>query len=169
MNTTPTNTSNSLAYYQHLAESPSTIRPIPRNLQMKKRWIIAKSRDNHKPQKARNLIVETNYHAILNRVKKLYRNATLPVFERNYLKDATESGLSMHAYLTNSFFFYLQCDCAFNYKVEYGFHNCPYEAQIRAWFDEYIFGASGTEVTPHPNFHTFYCNVIKAQDKKHIT
>lgn len=168
MNTT-VNTSKEHELYMHLINTKSTLVPIPRHLRMKKRWAIAVNRDNNLSQKNRNLSVEVSYKSILTKAKKLLAQSRHPVFERDYRKDNTESALAMHAYLNNCFYFSLECDFVYNYQLEFAFNNCPFEAEIRELLRDLPFGVTAKEVTLKPDFSMFYLNVLKVQNKEHIT
>jgi hypothetical protein len=155
--------------YLQVINTKSTIVAIPMQLRMRKRCSIAAIRDNNVSQKERNLKVEMAYMSTLKKVKSLFAQCAHPIFERNYRKDNSESALAMHAYLTNSFYFYLECDFLYNYQVEYALNNCPYVSEIRVMLNDFPFGINAKEVTLKPDFTMFYLNVLKVQDKKHIT
>jgi len=155
--------------YEQLINTKSTIQPIPRNLRMQKRWSIAVNRTNFPIQRVRNLNREGCYRSILLEVKKLFANTKHPMFERDFKNDNTESALAMHAYLTNSFYFNLECSFMYNYQIQYAFNDCPYEAEIRALIARTSEDSRPTEVKLKPDFATFYLNVLKVQDAKYIT
>jgi len=131
--------------------------------------MVAKFRDNNISQKERNLKVEVSYTSTLKKAKALFAQCVHPIFERDYRKDNSESALAMHAYLTNSFYFYLECDYHCSYQVEFAFHNCPYKKEIRSLLHGFPCGIHAKEVQLEPDFAMFYLNVLKAQDKKYIT
>lgn len=155
--------------YLQLINTKSSIIPIPMQLRMRKRCSFAASRDNNISQKERNLKVEVAYMSVLTKVKTLFAQCAHPVFERNYRRDNSESAMAMHAYLTNSFYFYLECDFNYDHQVEFALYNSPYEKQIRALLNEFPYGIHAKEVPLKPDFTMFYLNVLKAQDKRYIT
>lgn len=156
-------------YYERLALSPPTITPLPSGQRAVKRWLIAKRRDNHEMEKLRNLVIERSYHTVLKVAKQIIGKPSLPVFERDYTRDNSESATAMHAYLDSNFYFTLDCDWLYQYRVEYAFNECKHKRQLLNLIDSYPFDANATEKVLKPDFHSFYCNVLKAQDCKHIT
>ena len=155
--------------YLQLINTKSSIVPIPMQLRMRKRCSFAASRDNHVSEKERNRKLEVAYMSILTKVKTLFALCVHPIFERDYRRYNSESAMAMHAYLTNSFYFYLECDFLYNTQCEFALHNCPFEKQIRALLSEFPYGIHAKEVPLKPDFTMFYLNVLKAQDKRYIT
>jgi hypothetical protein len=156
-------------FYLQLINTPPSIKQIPPNNRQTKRWHYAQRRDNMLGQKRDNIIVEGQFRSILAEVKKLSANEHTPVFERDYRKDNTESALAMHAYLSSSFYFFLECDILCEYRIAYAFHNCPYELAIRKLLEHYLLASRAKEQMLKPDFNTFYLNVLRVQDKQYIT
>jgi len=168
MNETDVHTSKDRLYYEGLVNSKSTIVPIPKSEQMRKRWKVAQSRSLHTPQKALNALVEQRYHQVLTKVKQLI-SGTTPIFERDYRHDSRENALAMHAFIGEHIYLYLECDYSYKYQVEYTFHNCPFEHHIRAMLFTYPLDTRSKVTTLKPDFTTFYENVLRVQDRKYIT
>ncbi len=141
----------------------------PWPLRSKKLWKVAQRRTNQVEQQRTNVTVEVKFGQILSKAKQLSANNTQPIFERDYRNDSTDSATFMHAYITSNFYFLLECDHFYNYRIEYGFYNCPFESVIRLIMVGYPFDERAQEVTPRPDFSTHYRNVLAYQDKKYIT
>ena len=145
------------------ASAPSSTRNS-----MSKTWITAKRRSNHAAQQATNNTVEVFYKSILTNAKKMMSQSA-SVFERDYRYDKTENAFAMHAFMSSTFYFCLECDVHYNYNVEYAFCRCPYEAELRAMLTDYPFKLRSTEVTLTPDFNTFYQRVLSFQDNQFIS
>ena len=141
----------------------------PSHLRINKLWKIAQRRANHIEQQRMNLTVEGNYRQILAKAKQLSGDNTLPIFERDYRHDNTDNASFMHAFMTNSFYFLLECDHLYNYRIQYVFHKCPFEPVIRGMMVGYSFDERADEVSLKPSFSEHYRNVLAYQDKKYIT
>lgn len=148
--------------------SVSSITPLNKQDRMVKRWKLAKKRTWDKKQQLNNITLETNYYAALKKIKQVLSNQQQTVFERDYKEDNLENALAMHAFLSPSFYFYLECDFAYYYQVEYAFNNCKQEAQIMAILKTYQLDQMGKQVRLQPDFSTFYRNVIAIQDKQYL-
>jgi hypothetical protein len=133
-----------------------------------KRWITAKGMYKDSLMQKLNECIESRYHRILNEVKKLLADEATIVFERDYRSDNTESSFALHAFLSNSFYFYIECNYVFQYQVEYAFNNCKYEAEIRKLLDNYTFTDRATEINLSPTYDDFYRNVLAYQSKSFI-
>jgi len=169
MNETHSPTSKDYQLYCDLANSKSTILPIPKHLRMKKRWGYAQTRSLHEPQKALNRTVEGKYHNLLTKVKQLLAGQPFPIFERDYRYDDSEDALALHAFISYSFYWYLECSYCYDYRISYAFNNCLFEAEVRALLRFHPFDLRATEVQLKPDFINFYKNVLKVQDRKYIT
>lgn len=142
--------------------------PIPKSEQRTKRWIIAQSRKNFKDQRMQNSATEAAYLRILNNVKAHHLPSNKVYFERDYRRDTSENCFAMHSFITSSFYWYLECDFLYNYKVEYSFHNCSFEAEIVAALKPYPLDRSASEVNLMPDFKTFVLNVFRCQDEVYL-
>ena len=138
---------------------------------LKKRWKTALIKQKGM-NKDINKLVEAYYKDVLAFVKPLI--STLPdtysrtVFERDYREDSSENSFAMHSFITPSFFWYLECDYAYRYRVEYDFHNCPFEEQIRNKLSGMYTLLERTEQRHlQPNCEEFLKRVFKVQDEKY--
>lgn len=122
-------------------------------------------------QKSLNDGIEYVYHDLLSRFKKLY--TTLPdsvdrtVVEVNHKKDPVDPD-GMHTFITSHFHYHLRCSYADKYEVHYQFHNCPFEADIRAWFKRAMHSTYTFESDRIKDFPSFYKGVIAFQPKERI-
>ena len=105
--------------------------PFKRHFHLPKTWIKAKHKNGELQNRA-NATIEHIYHSILNKAKKLSLTSSRPLFERDYRKDTLENHFAMHAFMSESFYFYLECDIIYSYQIQYSFHNCPFEQELRA-------------------------------------
>jgi hypothetical protein len=136
---------------------------------MGKTWKVAQRRSNYQEQQRTNTTVEVFYNSVLFNAKKLHGHSNQPRFERDYRNDRSESGLAMHAFLSDQFYFYLECDLHYDYNIEYAFFRCPFESEIRAMLKGYPCDTRAREANLKPDFPTFYKNVQAFQDKKFFT
>lgn len=142
--------------------------PIPKSQQRAKRWVIAQSRKNFKDQRMQNSAVEAAYLRILDEVKAHHLPSNGVYFERDYRRDKSENCFAMHSFITSSFYWYLECDFLYNYRVEYAFHNSPFKADILAMLKPYPLDRSASEVNLIPDFKTFVLNVLHCQDEIYL-
>ena len=142
--------------------------PLPKSLQRTKRWIIAQSRKNFEGQRQQNLAVEAAYHKVLNKVKEQFLKPKEIYFERDYRHDKTENFLAMHSFITTSFYWYLECDLCYNYRVEYDFGDCPFEFEILAMLKGYPLDRQTTRRYLLPDFGTFVLDLLDAQDSQYF-
>src|SRR5437879_5619481 len=103
--------------------------PIPQRLPGK-RWKAAQNRGINKLQVTQNECVEHSFHEVLKAVKTLYMKPDEVYFEKDSKEDKSDF-LGMHSFITSSFYWRLDCAFYYDYEVEFAFHNCPYEAEIR--------------------------------------
>ena len=132
-----------------------------------KRWAYANTKLG-KREITQNNNLEAVYHRIINVVKTLYMKPGDGYFERDYKNDKSVGLLSMHAFLTPSFSWCLDCEFGFAYKITFAFGNCPYEQPIRKLFRAYPFCESTTEVTFQPNVESYYHRVQAYQSPEHF-
>lgn len=119
----------------------------------------------------RNNTVEGMYHAVLKTVTKLY--AKLPnkddrVIVEMDMKLHPLDGEQMHAFLTPHFLLFLECDVQNHYRVEYCFHQCPLEAEIKAIMKEFLINSYSTEVRKMPDYKTYFAQVLRCQPERFI-
>jgi len=95
--------------------------------------------------------------------------STQPVFERDYRYGKTENALAMHAFMSSTFYVYLECDVHYNYNVEYAFRRCLFEAEIRTMLTGYPFNTRSKEIRLKPDFNTFFQRMLSFQDRQYIS
>lgn len=141
---------------------------------MAKRFKTARALSPGCVERDKNYAVESMYNQILSLAKSLHfasqDTRSDLIFERCYREDNTENCFALHSYLTPQFYWYLECDFAYFYKVNYSFNKCPYEDEIMfaisRWLD---FIPNRVEcVKLKPNHLEFYQNVIKVQEQQYI-
>jgi len=143
------------------------IQPIPVHLRIPKRWVLAKRR-NGVQQQLHNETIENQYHRILAKAKQLLKSQGGMYFERDYKHDNTENAFLLHAFISDSFYFTLECSMSFVYQCEYAFNNCLHEVAIRKQLSTYTLSQHAKEVDLQPTFKTFYQTVITVQDKRYL-
>ncbi|WP_146166541.1 hypothetical protein ABZR88_09695 [Mucilaginibacter yixingensis] len=100
---------------------------------------------------------------------KLLLKAEQPlVFERDYRYDNSESAFAMHAFISPTLYLYLECSPDCHYRVEYAFNSCKQEDELRKQLANYSFKGRTIESALQPDFSTFYTNVLRVQQAKHI-
>lgn len=116
--------------------------------------------------KRTNEAIEGSYHTLIDHVKKLY--ATLPnesdriIVEMNRAEEPSNP-ISLYCFMTKHFYFYLECDIVFRYRIEYQMHNCPFEKEILKGLQETIMRSHSTEVVKMPNYSDFFEEVLEVQ------
>jgi hypothetical protein len=120
-------------------------------------------------QKRTNEAVEGSYHALIDHVKKLY--AALPnesdrvIVEMNRSEEPLNP-ISIYCFLTRHFYFYLECDITFHYRIEYQMQDCPFEKEILQGLQETIMRSHSTEVMKMSNYSEFFNEVLRVQPNK---
>ncbi|MHB8208453.1 hypothetical protein [Mucilaginibacter sp.] len=145
---------------------PTSIQPIPMHSRIQKRWVLAKRR-NGVQQQLHNEAIESQYHSILAKAKQLLKSQGV-YLERDYKNDNTENAFLLHAFISDSFYFTLECSMSFVYLVEYAFSNCLHEDDLRKQLSTYTLSQHAKEVDLQPTFKTFYQTVITVQDKRYL-
>lgn len=134
---------------------------------LNKLWRTAQTRANFQMQKMVNNNIELGYHRILRSAKQRLASHLQPVFERDQKQDDRDSATALHSFISNSFYFHLECDFQYDYRVTYAFCHCPYEQEIRELLSKYPFDARAKEVVLKPDFNTFYKAVLAYQHKRY--
>lgn len=142
--------------------------PLPKRFQIMKRWIIAESRKNYEHQRGMNRCLEAAYHRIIVAVKQQFLKPGEVYYDRDYKHDKTENCFAMHSFISPSFYIYLECSFDYDYRVEYAFNTCSFEADIRTMLRPYPLDRQATEVQLKPDFKTFYDTVMRIQDRSFI-
>jgi hypothetical protein len=145
---------------------PTSIQPIPVHQRIPKRWVLAR-RKNGVQQQLHNESIESQYHRTLAKAKQLLKSQPSLYFERDYKHDNRENAFLLHAFMSDSFYFTLECSMSFVYQVEYAFKSCKHEATIRELLDTYSFKLSAKEVEL-ADFNSFYDTVITVQHQRYV-
>jgi hypothetical protein len=143
------------------------IKPLPHKQRLHKSCLLAKYRLKDQLQKRINICIEENFMSVLNEVKFYHAQQPQIVFERDYRHDNRENAHAMHAFISNSFYFYLECDLVYHYKVEFAFHDCAYESKFRDLLSRFQLNKQIKEVALQPSFPIFYKAVLAIQDPKY--
>jgi len=130
-----------------------------------KRWAYAKTKLGQR-ESLQNSNIEAVYHQVINAVKTLYMRRGGDYFERDYKTDKSHGILCMHSFITSNFYWILDCELGFQYKVTFAFDKCPFEAEVRKLLRAYPLSESATEVILQPDLATFYKNVLAYQDRR---
>jgi hypothetical protein len=149
---------------------PTEQPPAPKRMYRETpRWIVAKSRTDNKMLCWQNEAVEQHYHEIIARVKeRILQHGGDTIFEQDHKNDK-DSYTGMHSFVSSTFFWRLDCELAYNYKVYFAFHNCPYEDTIRQMMAGYPLDRTTQEHRFPNGFEAFYNRVLEVQDPIHIT
>jgi hypothetical protein len=146
---------------------PTSIQPISMHSRIPKRWVLAKRR-NGVQQQLHNEAIESEYQRTLAKAKQLLKSQGEIYFNRDYKNDNTENAFLLHAFMSDSFYFTLECSMTFVYQVEYAFYNCLHEKELRKHLSTYTLSQHSKEVDLQPTFKTFYQTVITVQDKRYL-
>jgi hypothetical protein len=142
--------------------------PSNKKKTLRKTWGRAVSIPNWTTLKMQNASLEAQYHWIIAIVKRLYLVKGEQYFERDYKHDPNEGYLSMHTFLTNSFYIHLQCGGDLVYRVEFEFYNCYYSAQITKLLQEYPMDIRSNQVSLKPDLPTNFANTIAYQSQEFV-
>jgi len=138
-------------------------------LRATKLWIIARQRPNQGPQKRHNETIENIYNQLLSIAKLHTRHEEEPVFERNYRNDKTDSLILMHAYMSSQVYLLLECDCLYDYYIQYAFYRCPFEKELVDIIDTFPFRSQISLVDLKPDYSTFYRRVLDFQEQTYVS
>ena len=147
----------------------STRPPANKRGTMPKTWMTGRGNSKFDQERPTNNAIEATYMSILAKVKTRHSPSSYPVFERDYRHDNTDSAIMMHAFMSESIYWVLECDVHGKYNVQYAFHNCTFEKQVLALMDEYPLNTRCTELELQPAFPIFFQNVLRFQDKRYLT
>ncbi|QPH37896.1 hypothetical protein [Pedobacter endophyticus] len=138
-------------------------RPVLKNYKLARRALPL--------EKAINEGMEYMYHDLLKRIKKMY--STLPneadrlVVEIDCKNDPFDPD-GLWCFFTPHLYYHVRCNYVERYEVDYQFHNCPFENEIRAWFKRVLHPMYTNEVSKKPDYPTFYQRVLAYQPKERI-
>jgi len=134
-------------------------RPIP------KRW--KQIQDGTHPNKHKEFIQSKmiSYRLVLEKVKERYQMPGEVYFERDYTHDSSES-FKIYSFITNTFYWYIECNLNFQIVINYDFNGCIYEPEIRKLFRSHILAEHITH-TPM-DIADYLKGVIAFQDRKYI-
>ena len=144
------------------------IQPLAMQDRLPKRWLLAKKLFKQSTMQLTNETIESQFLRTLAKVKKLLSSEHPTAFERDYRNDNSNDAFAMHAFMTGTFYFHLECNFTYNYDVTYAFSNCEHEATIRELLKCYPLCTRAKEVSLQPNFTTYFGRVLNVQDDKYI-
>lgn len=151
-----------------MKEIKEKAREIPiANIKGTKRWVQAKRMTNgNSLLKVRNEVVEEGYMRIIEKVKLMYQQLdySTTIFERDYRKDKSQGLFGMHSFITQHFYFYLECRLTFDFIIEYDFYNCPFEEAIHELICVHLCKEALIHTPQKPNCTEFYKRVLNVQD-----
>lgn len=134
--------------------------PPKRKLRGTKRWAIAQNRSTNPMQAMQNSITENAVHRIITAIKTKYLKPGDVYFERNYKYDKEESIFDVHCFMCSTFMIRLDCMLYYYFEVEYAFHNCPFEAEIREMLRFGPLITQSKEIMLQPDFKAYYEQVL---------
>ncbi len=139
-----------------------------------KRWKLAQLKYKSGYTSDLNYGTEHVYHQILTLAKTLYsqlpEGLTNPVFNKDYKEDNGENALMMHCFITDNFYWELECSFAYFYRINYDFYNCPFEREIMNAIErnEPYLPNCFVRTPQKPNCLELHRRVIQVQDHEHI-
>ncbi|MDO3643839.1 hypothetical protein [Mucilaginibacter sp. L3T2-6] len=134
-----------------------------------KRWKTAQTRGSNPAQARQNECTEFAYHEVLNLVKMNYMQAGEVYFEKDFKHDKDPKNfLAMHSFLSLTFYWRLDCAAYYDYEIEFAFHECPFEEEVRKLFRAFPLERQAKEKVLQPNFKMFYRLCIEMMDPKFI-
>jgi hypothetical protein len=141
--------------------------PLP-NSRGTKRWILAQRQQCRILHETDNASIESSYHQLLNAVKSHHLKLGEVYFERDYKHDRSEGLTGMHCFITENFYWRLDCAFTYNCEISFAFSDCSYETEIRSFMQAYPLDRVTTEKQLAPDFETFYNTVLAVQDPAFI-
>ena len=90
------------------------------------------------------------------------------VYYEKDLKHDSSQFLAMHSFITPCFYWSLDCAAYYDFEIEFAFHNCPFEAEIRRMLNAYPLDRKAKEKQLQPDFATFYNTALKVQPAEFI-
>jgi hypothetical protein len=151
--------------YKLTVQTTLTLSNLPK---MAKQWKLIDKKPGQHSQKIANASVELAYNKALAKAKHLLAHYSQLVFEKDQREDKEDS-FAMHSFMSATFFIRLECDAQLNYRLQYAFCNCFFEAELRALLSSHPLDHRAREITLSPDHTTFYNNVLKYQSKQYIT
>jgi len=119
-----------------------------------KRYLIAQTRGTNPAQVQRNECVEFSYHEVLNLVKTHHLKPGEVYYEKD-LKNDKSQYLAMHSFVTPTFYWRLDCAAYYDFEIEFAFHECPFEDEIRKMFRAFPLDRQ-TKEKPITHYNLFY-------------
>ncbi|MCJ8210810.1 hypothetical protein MUY27_13920 [Mucilaginibacter sp. RS28] len=150
------------------SEQAFTNQNNPEKQPFKKRWIAGLRRAESIHQNTLNGSVSYCYRDILTKAKQLLKEHEHLVFEKDFRYDNNDNAFILHAFISSTLYFILECELCYDYKVDYAFNNCPVEAEIRKLLQVYPINERANEVKLRPDFNTFYHNTLRYQPSQYI-
>jgi hypothetical protein len=123
-------------------------------------------------QKKLNPRIEEGYHRMLKKVKELF--ATLPnkedrvIVELN-LKAMPSDSFGLYSVLTSTFYFSMECDIYNNFRIEYLFHNCKFEKELRTWMIGYSINNHSFQNVRVDDYEDYFNRVLQVQPERFIS
>jgi len=158
-----------MAELKHESSTPiiTTHYNVPQ-FQRRKLWVTAMSTTKRQQFRNQNTNVEAAFMRLLKEVKEQWLKPGTIYYEKDCRQNRDEGIMSMHCFITPHFCWLLQCNFEYFYEIEFAFHNCDYEAHIRAELRAYPFEKHAKEENFMPDYPTFYKAVLAIQDKKYV-
>ncbi|WP_143822063.1 hypothetical protein [Mucilaginibacter pedocola] len=98
---------------------------------MGKRWKMVKDSTHANNHKAFIMTKMIQYQRVLLEVMQLDYFKDQPYFNRDYKDDGSEPFL-IHSFVSETFYWRIECNMVFEIVIEYCFENCPVEGLVWA-------------------------------------
>lgn len=122
-------------------------------------------------QKRSNPLKESMYFIFINEVKELYKTLANPidkVIVEVPLKKHPLDSEAIHSFMTPHFIAQLECNISNSYYIEYKFHNCPFENQLKTLMTKFGLDRISRESPRIDNYPQFFTNVLRCQPERFI-
>ncbi|MET3980406.1 hypothetical protein ABIB62_003007 [Mucilaginibacter sp. UYP25] len=142
---------------------PSQTKP-PQLFTGRKRYQIAQARNPNSRQHNDNLSLEISYFNVLARAKRLWKDSKQLAVERDFRMDKSIAyNQVMYAFITDSFYLFLECEFDYCYSLNFAFNDCPHEVALREMLQPLTSSFRVKEVSLKPDYATFYSNALAYQ------
>jgi len=134
-----------------------------------KRWKSSQYKSKWRDVQQDNYLLNAAFMRLIERIKSLYKDSGIMVYERDQRNDSSLNPTIMHSFITNNLLLELECEYV-QHRCElfYDFNNCPHEAKIRKWLCEYPFSISSVQKTPDGGIAEYFDRIRSFQDDKYF-
>jgi hypothetical protein len=132
-----------------------------------KRWKMVKPSTHPNNHQAFIMTKMIQYQFVLQAVRQLDFFKDQPYFDRDYKDDGNEPFL-IHCFVSETFYWRIECNLLFEIIIEYSFENCPVEGMVWAAIAWQRLHNYAKPVKKQPSLAEFHKNVLACQERQYI-